>query len=182
MMEKMKITLRTVSPVVLTGPGNSALLTVTRDTFGGTVLRGLVAARYIERNGKGENAHEDTDFRRFFFGGVRFVDAYPEKEGVASIPLPASLQKDKASDAVLDLFDNDPQKGYKALRGLGVVTDGNRLSMVSVLKSMTLHMSRSGELPGESNGENGGNHAVNTERLSGKSEEGPEEDVLPDAR
>lgn len=168
MMEQMKITLRTKSPVVLSGPGNNALLTTTQDLFSGTILRGLAAARYIERKGLGADAHKDADFRRLFFGGVRFVDAYPEKEGAAAIPLPASLQKSKTGGDVLDLFDDakELKAGYKALRGLGVVK-GNDICKADIKKSMTLHMSRSGDLSLTETGDK-----ENRERLSGKSEEG----------
>lgn len=166
MMEKMEFKLQTKSPVVVSGPGNNALLTTTRDVFSGTTLRGIAAARYMEQKGLGADAHENPDFRRLFFGSVRFVDAYPAQDGEAAITLPASLQKSKIGGDVLDLFDDDPLPGYKALRGLGVVTKGNRIFMAEVKKSMTLHMSRSGELPLTGSG------GDNTERLSGKSEEG----------
>ena len=164
-MDKMKITVRTTSPVVLSGPGNAALLTVTRDVFSGTTLRGLVAARYIAKKGLGAAAHKDADFRRLFFGGVRFVDAYPEKDGEIAFPLPASLQKKKDNSDVLDLLGASPKQGYKAFRGLGVIKGGTDLYPVSVRKNMTLHMSRNGELGGASGPDN-------LERLSGKSEAG----------
>lgn len=166
MMEKMEFKLQTKSPVVISGPGNNALLTTTRDVFSGTTLRGIAAARYMEQKGLGADAHKSPDFRRIFFGGVRFVDAYPAQDGLIAITLPASLQKSKVGGDVLDLFIDPPQPGYKALRGLGIVTKENTIFMAEIKKSMTLHMSRNGELPLAEAGDD------NTERLSGKSEKG----------
>ncbi len=163
MMEQMTITLRTKSPVVLSAPGNTNLLTTTRDVFGGSVLRGLVAARYIEKSGSDGPAHEDPAFRRLFFGGVRFVDAYPKTQVGAAFPLPASLQKSKDGGKIMDLFDDEAKTGFKAFRGLGVEI-GDSLVGVQTKKTMALHMSRCGE-DSEDKG-------FNTERLSGKSEEG----------
>lgn len=163
MMEQMTITLRTKSPVVLSAPGNTNLLTSTRDVFAGSVLRGLVAARYIEKSENDGPAHEDAAFRRLFFGGVRFVDAYPKTQAGVAFPLPASLQKSKDGSELIDLFDKDAKKGFKAFRGLGVEI-GDALAVVQTKKTMTLHMSRCGE--------DSENKGFNTERLSGKSEEG----------
>ncbi len=163
MMEQMTITLRTKSPVVLSAPGNTNLLTSTRDVFAGSVLRGLVAARYIEKRGSDGPVHEDAAFRRLFFGGVRFVDAYPKTQAGVAFPLPASLQKSKDGSKIMDLFNEDAKKGFKAFRGLGVEI-GDALAVVQTKKTMTLHMSRCGE--------DSENKGFNTERLSGKSEEG----------
>lgn len=163
MMEQVTITLRTKSPVVLSAPGNTNLLTTTRDVFGGSVLRGLVAARYIEKRENNGPAHEDAAFRRLFFGGVRFVDAYPRTQAGVAFPLPASLQKSKDGGTIMDLFDDDAKTGFKAFRGLGVEI-GDALAVAQTKKTMALHMSRCGEEP-EGKG-------FNTERLSGKSEEG----------
>lgn len=163
MMEQMTITLRTKSPVVLSAPGNTNLLTSTRDVFAGSVLRGLVAARYIEKSGSDGPVHEDAAFRRLFFGGVRFVDAYPKTQAGVAFPLPASLQKSKDGRKIMDLFNEDAKKGFKAFRGLGVEI-GDALAVVQTKKTMTLHISRCGE-DDEDKG-------FNMERLSGKSEEG----------
>lgn len=163
-MEQMKLTLRTLSPVVLSAPGDTTLLTSTRDAFSGTVLRGIIAAQYIEKRDLGTTAHEDADFRRLFFGGVRFVDAYPMTGDVAAFPLPASLQKEKSGGTIKDLFFDDPKTGFKSFRGMGV-QKGDTLSAVSPRKTMTLHMSRNGENPD-------GERSDNAERLSGKSENG----------
>lgn len=169
-MEKMKITLKTKSPIVLSGPGNATLLTVTRDVFSGTTLRGLIAARYIVKKGLGAAAHQDADFRRLFFGGVRFVDAYPEINGKVSFPLPASLQKKKDANEIRDLLCSSPEKGFKAFRGLAV-KDGDNLARIFVKKSMTLHMSRNGEID-TAGAPNAQKISDNIERLSGKSENG----------
>ena len=47
-LEKITLTLRTTSPLLLATTGGANVLTVTQDHIPGTVLRGILAARYIE--------------------------------------------------------------------------------------------------------------------------------------
>ena len=101
--------------------------------------------------------HEDAAFQRLFLSSdVRFVDANPLAGGQRSFALPFSLMKEKVNGDVQDiLFAKDSQKGYKGLKGYGIVSDGN-ICMAHVSKSVSLHMSRN----------------LENERISGKSEEG----------
>ena len=162
-MELLTVTIKTLSPVVLTAMNNAAVMTETRDYISGTVLRGVLAARYIDKNALGKNAQQNADFRKLFFGGLRFVDAYPVKDGKRSFVLPFSLQKAKvpvkaslqADEPLLDILRCEPEAGYKPLNGFGVA-EGNRIAQVNVDKQIKLHMSRTGE----------------RERLSGRSLEG----------
>lgn len=151
-MKKIRIELRTLSPVVLSTRGFAGLMTETQKSFSGTVLRGVFAKAYIEAHGLGRAAHEDEGFSRLFFGGVRFVAALPaDAEGERSFVLPASLQRPKkGTEADKDTHIHDLLKdereavGYKSFKGLGVAK-GNTIYRLEPKTSIRLHMSRSGE-------------------------------------
>lgn len=154
-MEEMKVTITTLSPVVLTTRKNSPVMTETNDYFSGTVLRGIFAGQYIKAQGLGDKAHEDEEFMRAFFGHLRFVDAYPQCQDQRAFVLPLSMQKDKTGALLMDLATEKPKAGYKSLKGFGIVK-GNEVVTVSVHRNVTLHMSREED----------------QERLSGKSTAG----------
>ena len=150
-MEFLTVTIKTLSPVVLTAMNNAAVMTESRDYISGTVLRGVLASRYIAANGLGIDAQEDKTFRELFFGGLRFVDAFPVHGGKRSLLLPISLQKSKAAvkdkeDRVwlLDLAKQKPEAGFKTVNGFGILA-GDSIIPVQVNKQVKLHMSRSGE-------------------------------------
>ena len=155
-MEKITVKVETLSPVVLTKDSSFVVMTETNDSFSGAILRGVFAARYIALKGLGEHAHEDAGFRQAFFGGLRFVDAYPMANGKRARLLPPSLQKDKAGKSIQDLLREEGETGFKPYRGFGVIQDKKTVCPVSVYKNISLHMSRASE----------------RERLSGKSLEG----------
>jgi hypothetical protein len=84
----------------------ATILTETADSFSGSVLRGTLANAYIKRKKLDrKTAHEDPDFWRFFFGGLRFVDANivlrdanaadDAQPGIRSFVFPFSLTKEK---------------------------------------------------------------------------------------
>lgn len=157
MMKQIQIKITTKSPVVLAMAGGASVLTATNDTFSGTVLRGLAAARYIAAAGLGENAHEDEQFRNLFFQKLSFVDAFlTDTAGHRSFPVPMSLQRSKDGLQLLDLLTDEPQAGFKSVRGLGVIDEQGGLASIAPRKSISLHMSRSSE----------------EERLAGKSQAG----------
>ena len=150
-MKRLKVSVETLSPIVLTAESHSAVMTGTRDAISGSILRGVMAAKYIEGRGLAK-AHEDEEFRRLFFGALRFTDANiasPE-DGARSFAIPLSMQKEKAkegeTEAVEDLTRaEDPTKGMKSFRGYAVLTDGNLIKTVSAAKDISLHMSRMGD-------------------------------------
>lgn len=159
MMQISYVTIETLSPVVVTAPGSSQLLTASSESFSGTLLRGVLAGKYVNDHNLGTKAHEDENFIRYFFSDLRFVTANPSVDGKRAMVLPLSLMKAKAvsgdTKPILDLLSDEGQAGYKSLKGLSVV-DGGKICPVSVKSSMTFHMSRSGD----------------NERLSGHSQDG----------
>lgn len=160
-MELLRVTIKTLSPVVLTAMNNATVMTDSRDYISGSVLRGVLASRYIRENNL-KTAHEDANFKKLFFGDLRFVDASPVKMGKRSFVVPLSLQKgkmaeknDTGEEILLDVMQQSPKAGYKGMKGFAIANH-NQIEPVSVSKQMKLHMSRASE----------------TERLSGRSLDG----------
>ena len=156
-MRKIPLTIEALSPLVLTAGSQGAILTESGDAISGAIVRGMIAARFIEAQNLGRAAHESEAFRRLFTGALKFSAAYPSKGGESAMRLPLSLQKDKLSSALADLSASDgtARKGYKPLKGCGIVR-GAAIERVETAKNISLHMSRD---------EDG-------ERLAGKSTEG----------
>lgn len=156
-MRKIPLTIEALSPLVLTAGSQGAILTESGDAISGSIVRGMIAARFIEVQNLGRGAHESEGFRRLFTGALKFAAAYPSKDGESAMRLPFSLQKDKLSSALADLSASDGTalKGYKPLKGCGIVR-GAAIERVETAKNISLHMSRN---------EDG-------ERLAGKSTEG----------
>ena len=72
-MQMMKVRIRTKAPMILSAPGHTSVMTATQDSFSGSVLRGIFATRFIKAAALGNAAHENDDFMRLFYGGLRFV-------------------------------------------------------------------------------------------------------------
>lgn len=155
-MHRIKFALKVLSPVVLSSASNSTVMTETHSAFGGSIIRGVLATRFVEVQNLTDEAHDKT-FREIFFGGLKFLPANPETRRERSIVLPVSLQSGKKgtddANKVQDLLaDGKSRPGYKSLRGLGVLA-GKEFIESQVNTNMFMHMSRSGE----------------AERLAGKS-------------
>ena len=159
-MRQLKYTIRTLSPVVMSALSNSTVMTTTHNEFSGSIMRGVLASRYVDNRQLNRTAHADEEFLRLFYGGLKFLPATPDCDGLRSFMLPLSLQKGKAGTEnesdVQDLFVNDaPPPGYKSLRGYGVIVD-DKIKQPTVEKNIFMHMSRNSD----------------AERLAGRSVEG----------
>lgn len=147
-MYRMELFIKTLSPIVLTSSSNSTVMTGTHTLFSGSIIRGILASRFVEVQKLHDEAH-DKNFRELFFGGLKFLPATPEVVNKRSFALPLSLQSGKAgtddADRVQDLLnDEKPLRGYKSFRGFGVEVDG-KFFKAQVKTNMFMHMSRSGE-------------------------------------
>lgn len=159
-MYRLEFKIETLSPVVISAASNSTLMTGSHDEISGSVIRGILGARYVEENHLGDTAHADETFQKLFYGGLKFLSATPAIGNKLSFTLPLSLQRGKkgTDDAnnILDLMTVDKTPaGYKSLRGYGIV-DGDKIFNTSIEKNIFMHMSRSEP----------------KERITGKSEEG----------
>ena len=159
-MYELKFSLETLSPVVISAGSNTTIMTKSHDEISGSIIRGMLASRYVELKKLGNAAHEDEDFRKLFYGDLKFLPANPELLGKRAFILPLSLQSGKkGTDTEKDVQDllkvTKTPAGYKSLRGYGVNV-GEKIYKASVDKNIFMHMSRSDE----------------KERITGKSELG----------
>lgn len=141
-MDISYVTIKTESPVVITAPGSSQILTQSDSILSGTVIRGMLAQRYIQETQCNRSAHDDADFRSFFFNDLRFVAANPLVNGKRAAVLPLSLMKDKKGTTIIDMMTDKPEAGFKSFKGLATIENG-KLIKASVRHSMNFHMSRS---------------------------------------
>ncbi len=158
-MYRLKFKIETLSPVVIAAASNSTIMTGSHSEIRGSIIRGILAARYVQEKNLGNKAHADKNFQELFYGGLKFLSANPEINGARSFILPLSLQRGKKGTGnennIADLLKDTPPAGYKSLRGYGIV-DGEKIFTASINKNIFMHMSRS----------------EGKERISGKSEEG----------
>ena len=147
-MHRLKFSIKTLSPIVLTSTSNSTVMTETHKIFGGSIIRGVLASRFVEVKKLKDEAHDKT-FREIFFGSLKFLPASPTILNQRAFVLPLSLQKGKAGtpdgDKVQDLLKQEKSlRGYKTFRGLGVLVD-EKFYSAQVKTNIFMHMSRSGD-------------------------------------
>ena len=94
-MEQVKVTVTIQSPTLIANTSAAGVLTSTRDTIDGRVLRGIFASQFIKTHNLGKEAHKNQEFMGLFYGDLRFVSAYKDTPKGTSIPAPLSLQKYK---------------------------------------------------------------------------------------
>lgn len=146
-MKQMELTFKALSPIVLSSMSNSTVMTETHDFISGSILRGILAARYMRVNKLWVNAHENEDFRRLFLGNLRFVDALPcAADGERAFVVPFSIKKEKSVEGVEPKLEDlirleDGSDGMKSFRGYAVLRK-DKLEPISVKKDISLHMSR----------------------------------------
>lgn len=146
-MEQVKITITVKSPTLIASSSTAGVLTATRGSIDGRILRGVFASHFIKSHNLGKEAHKNHEFMDLFYGGLRFVSAYKDTVKGTSFPAPLSLQRNKhpkANDSVVDLFTREDLVGYKGVKGF-IVQDGNNCSLVPIETAIRLHMSRSSE-------------------------------------
>lgn len=158
-MYKIDFEIETLSPVIISSASNSTVMTSTHSEISGSIIRGVLAKKYIVEKNL-QTPHLDENFKKFFCGNLKFLSATPKILNRRSFILPLSLQSGKKgtddANKILDLLTvQEIPKGYKSFRGYGII-DGKKIFKAAVKKNISLHMSRN----------------LENERLSGKSEEG----------
>lgn len=159
-MSRIIISIKTLSPVIMSSMSNTTIMTETHSNFSGSIIRGVLASRYVEKQKLGDNAFKDKNFRQIFYGGLKFLSANPEFKGKRSFMAPQSLQSGKEGtedeNDVQDLLTTTKNlSGYKSLKKFGII-EKNIFFTIEVKKNISMHMSRSGE----------------SERLAGRSVDG----------
>ena len=158
-MHKIDFEIETISPVIISSASNPTVMTSTHSEISGSIIRGVLAKKYIAEKNL-QTPYIDEDFKKFFYGDLKFLSATPKILNRRSFILPMSLQSGKkgteGANKILDLLiDQEIPKGYKSFRGYGIVDD-KKIFKADVKKNISLHMSRN----------------LENERISGKSEEG----------
>lgn len=101
-MKALTFQIRTLQPVLITRPGageeNSA---TSYDYIPGSVLRGLLIIRYLQKNSIADAAGDSNCRRLFFDGTVVFLNAYPtHRLGGRTLPKPLSWMVGKEEQTV----------------------------------------------------------------------------------
>lgn len=152
-MKLIKIKIKTEFPVIISESGGTSFISYTKTFIPGTVIRGMFASRYINKNKLNSLiAHNDENFRSFFLNGnVSFGNAY-----IASVsdnssfkenwPLPLSLHHDKNDENnIIDLLLESREarniSQSKAFLGYGRI-ENKKLYTQDIKKYMFFHHKR----------------------------------------
>lgn len=83
-MHSLEITIKILSPVVLTSTSNATVMTGTHLAFSDSIIRGVLASRFRREQKLTDEAHNKT-FRKIFFGGLKFLPANTENYNYEAI-------------------------------------------------------------------------------------------------
>jgi CRISPR-associated protein Csx10 len=127
-MYRITYRITTQSPVVLSTNSGETHLVTTRDFIPGTVVLGMCAGRYIEKNIKDKDAHRDENFYNWFIGGSLvfgngYIDPTNDKDKKKrNNPVPLSIHQDKHKKTQgFDLLLQVPENQTSAIGGYGRV-------------------------------------------------------------
>ncbi len=149
----LKITLCEPTLVLMLGSGD-ANQQKSFDYIPGSVIRSMLAARYIEQHGlQATAATNDTCRQLFFEDKVRFLNAYPlDRHGSRSLPTPLSWLAKK--EELADFEEKKPLKIYDfsqekvmgdSFKGVGqefCLLTGNDVEFISPQKRIMAHNAR----------------------------------------
>jgi CRISPR-associated protein Csx10 len=111
-----------VQPLLLTSLQGDPNSSVSFPFIPGSVIRGALIGRYIQREGNNLSLEDEQVQRWFFDGTTRYLHGYPLINGRRSIPLPRSLVAEKLAEWEHDrlpVYDrSDVPPAIEALRSL----------------------------------------------------------------
>lgn len=146
---RIPVHIRTLTPVVIPEKSGDSVLTETSQYFSGSLIRGIFAKHCQKHIQSGISAEENSDFYKFnLSGSLRFSPAYPDCSGKPAYPVSFSFLKDKSGTETMDILEQNPKAGYKPVKGYAAMnSDGQQtiLTMASVKRTISFHMSRQGE-------------------------------------
>lgn len=151
-MKKIEYIIETLAPVSLAEKNNDNTLYVTKKYVSGSIIRGMLAGKFIKYKNL-INAHEDEEFFNIFLSGkVRFLSAYPVgknlkllKKGFSPMNIPLSLVCSKDGKSIKDISLNKQiTPGYKKMNGF-MLKDNNEICKVDVNTQVELHMARNSD-------------------------------------
>lgn len=141
-----------LSPVIITRPRGEQNTVATREYLPGTLVRGLLAGRFIRARGLGKNAHCDNSFQSLFLDDrLIFGPAWPAAGNKAFHPAPLSLHAEKgavldpgADTTLYDLLGGEPDPEVKTrILGGFVREEADKVEKISVRRRFFFHNARS---------------------------------------
>jgi len=156
-MKKVKYTIRTLSPVVISSESGNQFMVPTKEYIPGIVILGALAVKYINKNKLDsyfqQAKPDDPNFLNWFINGaISYSNGYKvdkihntadnSVKDYATIPLPFSVQHLKNDEKeIYDLLNFSCEEQTKPFGGYGVLTDG-KLFKTIVHKSTDPHHER----------------------------------------
>lgn len=150
-MYKITYRITTLSPVLFAINVGDTNMVSTREYIPGSVIMGLFAGRFIQKNNLRDKAHEEGKFYDWFLkGDVKFTNANIVSRHDRGVykryhPVPLSMQHEKGNDnKIYDLLcaddeDSDKQTVYK--EGF-IRTEGKNIYRQPIKKSLNFHHQR----------------------------------------
>ncbi len=153
-MHQMQYIIRTLSPILLTSISGDTNMVSTLDYIPGSVIRGIFARKYIEKNNLKFEAHRDDFFYNSFLGSrLSFTNAYLSKSEDKNIinyyPTPLSIQSVKGNENIIyDLINKEDKDKQTKYVGKYCVLKGDSIDLINASKSINFHNTRSNRIKG----------------------------------
>jgi len=152
-MHQMQYIIKTISPVVLTSISGDTNMVSTLDYIPGSVIRGIFAQKYIEKNECKSEAHKDPNFYNIFLNSaVCFTNAYIAKcneKCTIYYPTPLSIQSVKTDETkFFDLINRGESTEQTKSVGKYCKLNGSSIDLKSADKSISFHHARSDRIKG----------------------------------
>lgn len=113
-------------PVLVTAPGGDPNTDLSLDYIPGSVIRGALAAHYLQNS-----PEEETAFLRLFLdGSTRFLNAYPAYQVERTLPVPqhwARAKDQEDNKAIYSLLDKNNGIATKSMGGQFMAIDANNV-------------------------------------------------------
>ena len=159
--KKIDYVIENLSPINFSEKSVDSIFYATKKYIPGSVVRGALAASYINENNL-KDAHKDDKFFELFLSGkVKFLPAYPigviDAKNAEPFVLPLSMMQSKDGKIICDYAAHVKDvPGLKKLQGMAV-REGEKLYKIDTEVQIELHMGRTADaerLQGKSVGGN----------------------------
>lgn len=144
-MANLTVTIRLLSPVILSSFGEDTNLTGTLDYVPGTSILGMFATKYIKQ-ARLEEPHSDDNFYSWYLNGdLIFTNAYlsvkDEYGELNLLPTPLCIKKLKATGEVVNTFLKSPDEQVISLAPYSHI-QGNIIKTKEAEKRISFHHAR----------------------------------------
>jgi CRISPR-associated protein Csx10 len=113
-MQRLRYRITTLAPVLVTNHGGDPNMTTTARFIPGSTVLGIFAAKFPVPAVPKRKDEDDCFYQWFLQGRLRFHNAYiVDKQGACDyncVPVPYSIQKEKATADIRDLLLTDPDE------------------------------------------------------------------------